>query len=186
LFCTRCGQQIPDATEICPLCGREASLRLDPPPPAPVTAPQFHLPAPLAPIVHGPNGVKGWLLVYCLTLTMLGPAFVVINFSAEPSRFTNPSGLMETIRIAYGMVVGILLWTRRPISLLLLKVYFIIIAAQFALFSLDMVALSLRQHSSVFLAPTFPALAIGAGITLLWFAYFRKSVRVRNTFGANL
>ena len=185
MFCTRCGQQIPDATEICPLCGREASIRLDPPPPPPVTNPQFHL-LPLAPIVRGPNGVGGWLLVYCLTLTMLAPGYILIQLSIAPIRFTNIYVLADAVRIAYGMVVGILLWTRRPISLLFLKVYFIIIAAQFLLYSLDMVAFSLRQHSSIFLAPAFPALAIGAGITLLWFAYFRKSVRVRNTFGANL
>jgi hypothetical protein len=117
---------------------------------------------------------------------MLAPGYILIQLSIAPIRFTNVYVLADAVRIAYGMVVGILLWTRRPISLLLLKVYFIIIAAQLLLYSMDMVAFSLRRHSSIFLAPAFPALAIGAGITLLWFAYFRKSVRVRNTFGANL
>ena len=185
MFCTRCGQQIPDATEICPLCGREASLRLDPPPPAPVTAPHY-LPAPLAPVVQGPNGVWGWLLLYCVTLTVLAPAYILISFSVRPLLFTNPYVLMNAARIAYGMVVGILLWSRRPVSLLFLKAYFILLAADILLLGLDMVALALRRHSSIFLAPGFPTLASSAGIALLWFAYFRKSVRIRNTFGANL
>ncbi len=30
LFCARCGEQIPDATEICQLCGQETTLKLGP------------------------------------------------------------------------------------------------------------------------------------------------------------
>jgi Protein of unknown function (DUF2569) len=186
LFCARCGQQIPDATEICPLCGREAFIRLDPPPAAPAALPQIQSPSLALPMVQDPSGVGGWLFFYCLTLTVLVPAYVLIDFSSRPYRYANPDNLINVARIIYGVVVGISLWTRRRSSLLLLKVNFILIAALLGLYSLSMIASALREHSSVFQAPQFSVIAYSAGFTLLWFAYFRKSARVRNTYGANL
>jgi hypothetical protein len=93
---------------------------------------------------------------------------------------------LDIVRVLYGMVVGIFLWTRRPVALALLKIYFIAIAAETLLFMLEIVDQSLRIHSSIFLSSRFSSLMASAGITLLWFIYFRRSVRVKNTYGANL
>jgi hypothetical protein len=77
-------------------------------------------------------------------------------------------------------------WARRPLSLLLLRLYFIILAAIVVLFGLEMFSFALRTHSSIFLNTRFPSLMASTAISLLWFAYFRKSARVKNTYGSNL
>jgi Protein of unknown function (DUF2569) len=147
---------------------------------------QIQLPSLALPVVHGPSGVGGWLFLYCLTLTVLAPAYVLIDFSSRPYRYANPDSLINVVRIIYGVVVGIALWRQHQRALLLLKVNFILIAALLALYSLSMIAFALHEHSSVFQTPQFSAIAYSAGFALLWFAYFRRSVRVRNTYGANL
>ena len=186
MFCARCGQQIPDASELCPLCGREATLALVPQPaPAAFAQPQFVLPS--LPIAHGPKGVGGWLLFYCISLTTLSPILVLFGYYfAIRLRGINSEISLDIVRVLYGMVVGIFLWTRRPVALALLKIYFIAIAAETLLFMLEIVDQSLRIHSSIFLSSRFSSLMASAGITLLWFIYFRRSVRVKNTYGANL
>lgn len=186
MFCARCGQQIPDASELCPLCGREATLALIPQPaPDALAQPQFTLPS--FPIAHGPKGVGGWLLFYCLSLTTLGPALVLLGywFTFRLHGF-NPRMVLNTAHVLYEIVVGIFLWTRRPAALALLKIYFIVVAAETLMLMLEAVNLALRIHSSVSLSSSLSSLMASAGITLLWFVYFRKSVRVKNTYGANL
>lgn len=192
MFCARCGQQIPDASELCPLCGRQATLELVPQPaPAALAQPQFVLTSAL-PIAQGPSGVRGWLLFYCIALTILAPLSLtpLYVFYSVLHRYVyilrNIEALLNITRIMYGFVVGIFLWARRPVALALLKIYFIAVAAETLLFTLEAVNQSLRIHSSVFLGSRFSSLMISAGITLLWFIYFRKSVRVKNTYGANL
>lgn len=186
MFCARCGQQIPDTSELCPLCGREANLVLIPqPPPAALAQPQFTLPS--SPIVHGPSGAGGWLLFYCISLTVLAPALVSLGYYfAIRLRGINPEISLGIARVLYGIVVGIFLWLRRPVALALLRIYFIMVAAEILLLMLEAVSMSLRIHASVFLSSRFSSLMISAGITLLWFIYFHRSVRVKNTYGANL
>ncbi|HKV91695.1 MAG TPA: hypothetical protein VJW20_04000 [Candidatus Angelobacter sp.] len=155
------------------------------PVPVALAQPQFTLPS--LPIVHGPSGAGGWLLFYCISLTVLGPALVLLGFYfAIRLRGINSEISLGIARVLYGMVVGIFLWMRRPVALALLRIYFIVIAAETLLLMLEAVNLSLRIHSSVFLSSRFSSLMTSAGITLLWFIYFRRSVRVKNTYGANL
>jgi hypothetical protein len=45
---------------------------------------------------------------------------------------------------------------------------------------------AMRTHQSIFLMPDFATVLQFTGFTLVWIAYFRKSVRVRNTYGSNL
>jgi len=184
MFCARCGQQIPDVAQICPLCGREANITLAPATPAAAT-PFEH--APVVPFVPGPNGIGGWLLIYCISLTTLAPVSVLLFYSFAFRRHVfNPGIVLDLARVLYGAMVGIFLWTRRPAALALLRIYYIAVAASIVLFALQNYAYSLRVHGSIFLRTTLPSLMINAAITLLWFAYFCRSVRVKNTYGRNL
>ncbi len=184
MFCARCGQHIPDAIEICPLCGREASLSLIPQPAAdfPLTSKTV---LPLSVASQEPNGIGGWLLFYCLTLTLLSPAYLLLYFSMMPYRVVTIYSLIGILRGFLGVVVGILLWMRRPVALFLLRGYFIYIAAGLLLSALE-IARSMMRTSSPILAGSGFAVLVSTGITILWFLYFRRSVRVRNTYGANL
>ena len=183
MFCARCGEQIPDTSEICPLCGREPSIHIDPPAPIPaVSHPQSA--ALTLPAITGPSGVGGWLLFFCIGLTIIAPMPMLMRASTG-WRFI-PMYLFDDLRLLYGIVVGAALWVARPISLMLLRIYFIIAAATAVLGVLNLVAAALRLHESLFLVPGFTGAIEYVGIILLWFAYFRKSVRVRNTYGSNI
>ena len=183
MFCARCGEQIPDASEICPFCGREASIHIDPP--APLPAVSYPRPTALTlPVIIGPSGVGGWLLFFCISLTVLSPLNILMRASAG-WRLTSPY-LLNDLAGLYGAVVGTVLWLKQPISLMLLRIYFIIAAGVAVLGVLNLIATALRTHESLFLARGFTGALEYVGILLLWFAYFRKSVRVRNTFGSNI
>ena len=183
MFCARCGEQIPDASETCPLCRREASIHIDPPAPLPTVS--HPRPAALTPpVVIGPSGVGGWLLFFCIGLTILAPLPMLMRASTGWRLL--PRFLFDDLRMLYGMVVGAALWLARPISLMLLRLYFIIAAATAVLGVLNVVAMALRMHESLFLMSGFTGALEYSGTILLWFAYFRKSARVRNTYGSNL
>jgi hypothetical protein len=183
VFCARCGEQIPDASETCPLCGREPSIHIDPPAPLPpVSYPRAT--AQTLPAVIGPSGVGGWLLLFCVILTILAPLPMLMRASTG-WRFI-PRYLFDDLRLLYGIVVGGALWAKQPISLMLLRIYFIIAAAAAVLGVLNLIATALRIHMSLLRMPGFTPVLEYVGITLLWFAYFRRSVRVRNTYGSNL
>lgn len=184
MFCARCGQQIPNDSELCPLCGREATLALVPQPaPAALAQPQFVLPS--LPIAHGPKGVGGWLLFYCVSLTILSPVYLLLYFLVTPYRVVTIYLFIGILRGFWGIVVGIFLWMRRPVALFLLKGYFIYIAAGLLLNALEIVRAMMRTESWTLTGNRFAVLA-STGITVLWFLYFRRSVRVKNTYGANL
>jgi hypothetical protein len=123
-------------------------------------------------------------LFFCVVLTILGPLPILMRASAG-WRLTSPY-LLNDLGVLYGTVVGAALWLKRPISLMLLRIYFIIAAATAVLGMLSVVSAALRAHESFFLMPTFTPAFSSVGFLLLWFAYFRKSVRVRNTYGSNL
>jgi hypothetical protein len=183
VFCARCGQQIPEVSELCPLCGQQTTLKLDP---VPATA-QLH---PLYAFVTipqnlGPRGVGGWLLLYCIGLTICSPLATFLPISVV-YRFMNYQYLLEIIRVIYGTVVGIFLWMKRPVALFLLRIYFIVIAAILLLALLRLIALALRPHTALAMVRGVTAIIVQTGFSTLWFVYFRKSERVRNTYGVNL
>lgn len=184
MFCARCGQQIPDASEICQLCGQEASLKLEP-----VRSPATAQPGvPYAfitvPQNLGLRGVGGWLWFYCFVSTILVPLFVFTRLSAW--KFQNSIYSLEQIRLLYGAVVGGFLWMERPIAILLLRIYFLFVAADCLLTLLWLLSLARTRHTDFWGMPGLNSTFMAAGVALLWFAYFHKSERVRNTYGANL
>src|SRR6266481_2316337 len=82
MFCARCGQQIPDTSALCPLCGREATIKFEPPPVVGQTNVALE-PSPLAipPAAsfrnRGLQPVGGWLLFFCIVLVIMGPLSVL-------------------------------------------------------------------------------------------------------------
>ena len=188
MFCARCGQQIPDATEICPLCGREASIRLDPSPAAP--APTAAVapgrikwpdePATTMPPVRQPSlrGVGGWLLVFCILLTVVAPFAVLIW--AWSSQF-EPESIVNIVWAAFGVVVGMMVWNVHRSAFVLLWIYF---GATLLVFALAIVGLAQADEA---VDPRDGILLFRSLIyTVAWFIYFKKSDRVQATFGRNL
>ena len=187
MFCARCGGQIPDISEMCPLCGREATLNLPPPPPLPAAA---AAPAPAqirwpddsqqfrAP-VRRPDleGIGGWLLFFCVSMTVLTPLFILARVGGSGFEVTT---IIDLSFSAFGLFVGIMVWTVSAHAFLLLWIYFGLSAA-----------LQVLAIVASFLAPEqnpeqMFQLFRGLILTFVWFLYFKKSDRVQATFGRNL
>ncbi len=143
-------------------------------------------------------GVGGWLLLFVVGLTILGPLInlgtVGTNLSeAEKIREIFPSLVpiiyMETALVllvtAFSIVAGIMLWTVRPKAVSVAKLYLVVLVV----FSvLDLVLIS-----GAGLPEPAASAAVNAGITgifrsgiyaLIWFLYLSKSDRVHATYFA--
>ena len=182
MFCARCGQNIPDDSAFCQICGRRASLDLTPTPVPPAAVPNN--PYPSIPQNFGPSGVGGWLLLYC-SYSMLG-LFYGFLLLTRPLRLQNPAYLLAAIRLLYGGVVGIFLWTKHSIALFLLRIYFVVIGVELLFDILRLVSLAVQRHTSPFTMTNFDSTMLAVSMSVAWLAYFRYSVRVRNTYGRNI
>lgn len=180
MFCARCGHQIPDATVICPLCGRESNVQLQPSPAASGTG----VPATAAAARHSPaysgelRGVGGWLLLFCVLLTILTPLGNLLTFKA------NSSGRWDIYYlciIVSSLAVGIQVWRVAPDALTWVKVYFIVFSAWEVL----RIAYVVIVNHAGFDLPMVYRIRTLLWIAI-WTAYFSKSKRVRATFGRNL
>lgn len=196
MFCARCGQQIPEASATCPLCGQETTLKLEP---VAATTPAKPVPYHFVAIPQdlSPKGVGGWLLLYCLSLTFLGPILVIAPFFFFSFSRLHPELVFRSLirdsyymigitRVLYGVVVGIALWMGRAIALQLLKVYFVFLAVHTLLSFLRLASIILKVHATPFRSLQFYPLVLSTAFSILWFLYFHKSGRVRNTYGANI
>jgi hypothetical protein len=185
MFCARCGQQIPESSEICPLCGRDASVKLAAPPGVvPEAAAAVALApsetAPLRPIRKDLQGVGGWLLLFCIGLVVLSPLVTLVLVFNRAD--TDVLGMvLGFVRAAVGVVAGVFLWNVRPVAFTLLWIYFGIVAL---LSVLGFVGFVMNAEQAT---PQDMIVSIRALIyALAWFLYFKKSERVRATFGRNL
>jgi hypothetical protein len=188
MFCARCGQQIPDASEICPLCGREANVQL---PPQHHHAAQGAITAVLAPeVVDVPptkpirkdlQGVGGWLAVFCVAITIISP-LGVLNVLASAGEQINPATLAVLAVAVFGIVVGITVWSKSAMAIPMLRIYFLVLGG-LALFNLAfLLAASLAADNELTIVAHVRTLIFVA----VWAAYFHKSERVRATLGRNL
>lgn len=129
-------------------------------------------------------GVEGWLLLFCIWITIFSPLFEVVRLvSVLRYVAANPMLLLSVALTAYGIFTGIMLWTRNQYALTCLRIYFALV-----------LVLALAGFFTFFRAVRF----IGIGFAIvtawirvvaflaIWVSYFRVSKRVRATYGANL
>jgi hypothetical protein len=178
MFCARCGQQIPEASEICPLCGREANIQL-PPPSSPVGAVAGIAPAP--DYIPGLKGVGGWLLFFCIITTILTPLMNLPGF-ARLAEIRSPWAFYDLAVIVFSMIVGVSVWRVSPDAIPLLRAYFVTFVIWEALRISTVVIV---MHNSTFDLPMMYRIRTLIWC-LVWGAYFHRSQRVRATFGRNL
>ena len=181
MFCARCGEQIPEASQICPLCGREANVKLALAPasaaPAPALEPSST--APVLPIRKDLQGVGGWLLFFCISLVLLGPLAILAETTS--SSIDTAGIVLDIARASFGVVVAIFIWRVRPLVFPLLWIYFGIVAL-IAVLGIIGFALTVDQSEPRDLVVPVRSLIY----VVIWVLYFRSSQRVRATFGRNL
>jgi hypothetical protein len=188
VFCARCGQQIQDTSEICPLCGREATLSNISPTSVPI---QGAIPAarqlnaspspnlgPISPLLPKPKEVGGWLMFFCILLTVISPLVVLVM------AWSGDLGVEFLFNIgwaAFGALVGFMIWNVQQQAFLLLWIYFGITALLigFAVVNLLSAEQGVPIHDSILMFRS-------AIYCVAWFLYFKRSERVKKTFGRNL
>jgi hypothetical protein len=189
MFCARCGQQIADATVICPHCGGAASVEAYVAPPSPQTAAAAAVPGLEAPLVaSGLRGVGGWLLFFCIGFTILWPLWTLSQYAMGRFAFRGVAGAAGLIRLGFGIVVGAALWTGKPAAMTLLRIYFALSGALLLWSMFNWARISM--HYNVFSPSFLQTLLLGLGLPLVLLVsgvlYFSKSERVRATYGSKL
>jgi hypothetical protein len=185
MFCASCGSNIGPSTPFCPFCG--AKLRQ-----SAAAAGRLSLSSPEGIYAISPQedlaGVWGWLLFFCVILTVIRPLLLAIDGFGGPWYLI----LLEWLGAVFGVVVGISLWSRAEYALKLLRFYFGV-AFAFGLLGLIASAIAfviqgLKTETSGFVGSMGGFLLALARLTILalWFIYFRTSQRVKSTYGANL
>lgn len=143
-------------------------------------------------------GVGGWLLFYCVCLTIIAPLLCLLGsvsgwmqaktaFERYPllETITTVEYVHNAIIMLFGVWVGIKLWGVKPRALGLLKVYLLVRIGSFAVLAL---AISLMAYPlGHVMASHIKMAAIGmmlreAMLFLLWWFYFKKSRRVQLTY----
>ena len=147
------------------------------------------------------NGVGGWLLLLCIGLVIVQPLYTLYSFfivffashvsSAIMSAYEEAyhkifivDSAVTTSLLAYGMYVGIRLWSVKSNAIhrtkQFLRVYLVISFLRAGLPFL----VSLPSSVAVIFAGTYLTHVIGASFYVgVWYLYLKRSRRVRITFG---
>ena len=188
MFCRRCGSQIPEGLGMCSVCGLEIDVPWQPAPAvSPATAaPRSVVPPPASYALAGPVGVGGWLLFFCIGFTILWPLWQLSQYARFHLEFRG-LGWLGLSRLGLGFVAGVLLWTKNPFAMALLRFYY----ALSALLSVWGVLNLVRAVKHFNAGPLFWEIFLrGFGSALLFLIagvfYFALSRRVRATYGSNL
>ena len=124
----------------------------------------------------GPD-VEGWLLLYCISRTILTPTYLLLTIHNMHQLFLIFLNVTATI---VGLIAGVAVWRRSSTALRIVAIDLIsrlIMLVAFATWQLDI-------HRSL-----VSILLVGAwslAFVLAWFLYFRTSKRVLLTLGRNL
>lgn len=122
--------------------------------------------------------VGGWLMFFCILLVVIVPIGVmVIAWSGE----FGIDVIFNIAWAAFGVLVGAMLWNVHPRAFVLLWIYFgmtalIIVLAVVNIATAESVA-AVHDVVLVFRSVIY---------CLAWFLYFKRSERVKATFGRNL
>ena len=145
---------------------------------------------------QGPVGVRGWLLFFCLSLTVFSPLLTVVNlvsayWQTSPlfDRFpglqviTLLDALLSVGLTAFSIHAGVSLWKRRPGAVRTTKRYLVTLLAYTAVSCvLPFLAGLPRGTHAAMLAEVAKGLVRSLVFFGVWYSYLNKSRRVRNTF----
>ena len=124
------------------------------------------------------KGVGGWLLFFCISLTMLSPLLMFIRVWGSGFELESMFDLALT---AFGVLVGAMVWNVHPRVFMLLWIYFGVTAG---LIVLGIVGVLLADEAQD--PKEITQLVRGLATITIWFFYFKRSDRVQATFGRNL
>ena len=99
----------------------------------------------------------------------------------------NPLSVIGLVRLAFGVLVGIMLWTRQSAAIVLLRIHLAVTAAFTAYNLFNALSLMARYQISPLAAwRVYSSFALSLIYLLSAVLYFSISGRVRSTFGSKL
>ncbi len=173
-----------------------SALSLPQPPPLPGSSSASGTPAQPG---SGPRGVGGWLLFFCISLTILSP---LISINQMVSTWKQVQAVFETypaiksamfveniggvMLLIYSFIAGCLIWRGHQKGRKIARQFLLISLLGFI--GMEVIALAVMQN--------LPKEIVTGGINgaggamfrrgiyfFIWWFYFKKSKRVRNTYG---
>jgi hypothetical protein len=148
-------------------------------------------------VEKGYKGVRGWLLLLCLILTILYPLGGLISITAvidtpksyfdqDPALFTFIliGGICNICLFVYSMYVGVSLWKVAPNAVTSAKRYLLVLFhySFLSIFLPQLVGLSEKIQTEIYAMYSLSRL-VAMAEAFLWYLYIRKSKRVRATYG---
>ena len=122
--------------------------------------------------------VGGWLMFFCILLVVIVPIGVmVITWSGE----FGIDVIFNIAWAAFGALVGAMLWNVHPRAFVLLWIYFGMTALIIVL-----AVVNIATAESVTAVHDVVLVFRSVIYCLAWFLYFKRSERVKATFGRNL
>jgi len=169
--------------------------------PPPIPKPTFSASTGLTTAIprSGPKGVGGWLVFFCVGLTILAPpstlGLMAIAWDlAQPALSKFPTiksalildNLASSAILIYGFIVGCIIWSGSPQGRDIARRFLLI--RLFVFIGLAVVALLIMGDlPSEVIAGKIGGVVValfreGVYFTI-WWLYFKKSKRIRNTYG---
>ncbi len=144
----------------------------------------------------GPKGVGGWLLFFCILLVILGPLvvfaqiWVILNYTYNMDSTLKTTIALEMIGLCiimiYGFIVGLMIWggdqtaPQLARNYLLFRLCLFIALEAFPL--LLLIDLPKQQFTNI-LIDNLRAILREISFFAIWWSYFKRSKRVKNTYG---
>ena len=143
------------------------------------------------------KGVRGWLLLLCVSLAILDPFAGFINimavtdtlkpyFEQDPALFKLVliGGVCNICLLVYSMYAGMSLWRIAPNAVMSAKRYLVVLFhySFFSIFLPQLVGLSEKTQTEIYKTSPINNLIVMLYASA-WYLYIRKSKRVRATYG---
>ena len=200
MTCGKCGALNSNSRAFCKSCGFSLwpTLKAETAPVAPVDSnsmqpgvvslqPTIHVSRPVATDSNDVSefyGVRGWLLWFCIVLTIINP----LVLAADAAKTRDVLAIAIDLGLASLFVyTGISLWRIKPKSLDLVKLCFACQLGLAALLLITVVESKRRlMEPDLSFNPSLEGGVRTVAYVIIWWAYFKKSKRVRATYGSNL
>jgi hypothetical protein len=144
------------------------------------------------------QGVRGWLLLLCLYLTLIVPLLAALGLlGAWQAAARSPTlqnaliyeSILELALAGFALYAGVMLYQQRPNAVAIAKIYFITMLT-LGMLSLGIVLvgvvwqLSDQAISSQLRGPAVFAAVRQIVVAIAWLLYLERSRRIRATFPA--
>jgi hypothetical protein len=125
-------------------------------------------------------GVRGWLLFFCIGLTIFSPLYILTDVTKELQIGASNAVALDLIQLCLSIMVGVMLWTRNSYAVTAARIY---LAAMLVL-SGGCLAIVLAAGTSITSMQPDDVKAVVQNVvgSLIWLAYLQFSKRVRLTF----